>query len=460
MIKKFAPLFLAVLSSLPQLAVSQTATSPTTTGTSNTSNLSRFSKINRANTAQPSSFTLPPSLLNRSPKAPIWLDPSKNNALPIEIECNIARLLVLEQTPVVTDGSEPFAVVATVYASLLNLFATDDPSQKIMYTDNIKPYIEQHADSNGNYTYTTVLGFENTLLGYSHCLSATTFRDVLCPDQSNFFTLDANVDSNQQTYFWVHFTTLFFTPDDDSDNGLTHYQWIYGDGTEGNYYDFYLTKDHPDYKNSPDLSHYIPNIATLCIRSLTGNIWVGSRDNTHLNHDWTVTGNKLSGLSMSIDGEVPVNPVNSTSPSQPNTPSQPAISDNKEHSGSAWDDYLQNGAGSAWEEFTKNGAGSAWEEFTKNGAGSAWEAYLAGHPDQTKKPKNSVSSIPTTATATSPTSSEKDSSQKNPVLDKETEARVKLAVELYQQGTPIDEITAKTGFSEEELREIFSRLSK
>ena len=287
-----------------------------------------------------------PPVLNPLPgtAALIGLSPNDNSPLPIDLESDIARLLVLEDAPVVAaDGSAPFAVTADVYTSLLNLFATDDPSQQIMYTIGVQPYIEQHADLNGNFSYTTIPGQENTLLGYSHCLSAITFRDVLCKDQNTFFTLDANVDSNQQTYFWVHFNTVYFTDDDGSDNGLTHYQWINHTGT-GNYYDFYLTKDHPD------LSQFIPNSSNLCVRSFTGNVWVGSRDDSNQTHDWTVTGNSSAGLSTSADGSAFVQAPDNSAPAQDNPATPPTDSNAPAQKNiSSWDDYLQNGAGSSWE---------------------------------------------------------------------------------------------------------------
>ncbi len=376
---------------------------------------------------------LGPLPLNPSQDNAIGLDPHNNNPLPIEIECDIARLLVLEKNPVIpNDGGIPFAVVARVYTSLLNLFATDDPSQKIMYTDDIRPYIAQHIDPNGNYFYTAVPGSEETLLGYSQCLSATTFRDVLCKDQNTLFTLDANVDSNQQDYFWVHFSTIFLTNEDGRDNGLTHYQWINRTGP-GNYYDFYLTKDHPD------LSQFFANSSNLCVRSFTGNIWVGTRDNgTHPTHDWTVTGNNSIGLLISEDGRPFVKIVDDASPSptQPTEPSKnsnnPSDSNSNKSNESAWDDFIQNGAGSAWDDYLQR---------TKS----------SSHNNQNV-------ATPVSSTPASPASSDNNSSQ--PAVDKETLDRAKLAVKLRQQGLPLDQIAAKTGFTEEQLQEIFSHLSQ
>ncbi|MBM3857370.1 MAG: hypothetical protein FJ390_05325 [Verrucomicrobia bacterium] len=304
-----------------------------------------------SNTGAPGLPALPPNSL---PNTAIWLNPSNNNVLPVEVECDIAQLLVLQNNPVVAaDGSTPFAVVAQVYTALLNLFATDDAPQKIMYTDSVKPFIDQHIDSSGNYFYTPVSGQENTLLGYSSCLSATTFRDQLCKDQNTFYTLDGNVDSNQQTYFWVHFSTFFLTTEDGSQNGLTHYQWINHTGI-GNYYDFYFTKDHPD------LSQVIPNSSDLCIRSLTASIWVGSRDDTNPTHDWTVTGNKSTGLRTSTDGAPFVQVPDNSSPSQEN-PAQPPADSNTPAipQESSWDDFLQHGARSSWEAYLKQNASDA-----------------------------------------------------------------------------------------------------
>ena len=315
-----------------------------------------------------------------------------------------------------------------------------------MYTDKVKPYIEQHVDEKGNCTYTVLPDQVNTLLGYSHCLSATTFRDVLCKDQSTLLALDANVDSNQQTYFWIHFTTTFLLPEDHSDNGLTHYQWISHTGM-GNYYDFYFTKDHP-----ANLSLYFSNADNLCIRSLTGNIWVGSRDNTNPTHDWTVTNDKLRGLLTSSDGkpfviEASTDPADSTSPS-PTEPTQPSNNSDQPISTN-----------------TKNHNGSSWEDFNRNGAGSSWEAYLQqsqarASSSPSYQNKNNVRPNPSSPTSPSPASPDNNASQQNPTVDKETESKIALAIKLAQEGKSLDQIESATGFTEAQLNVIFSRLSQ
>lgn len=410
--------------SIPKNWISQAATPTSHSSPGNTSSDSSSLPSSSENVANKLPVIEP--LL---PTPPGWLDPKKNNALPTELECDIARLLVLEDTPTVAaDGSTSSAVIANIYASLLSLFATDEASQEIMYTDAIRPYIKQEKDPNGSYFYTAVPGEENRLLGYSHCLSATKFRDVLCKDQDNYFTLDANVDSNQQTYFWVHFTTLFVSPEDGSENASSHYQWISSATGFGNYYDFYMTKDHP-----PDSSTYFQNGSNLCVRSFTGSIWIGSKDNSNLtNNDWTVTGNKFIGLSTSRNGDPFIKDPDSFPPKQDVPSEQPpsnAPSASEEHAGCAWDDY----------ELQLANPNSHFK-------GSAWDQYSQQISHNTQSPSSNQS--------------KNNSPQQAPPLDKETQEKIKLAIKLYQEGNSLEQIEGATGFSEAELKVIFSKLTQ
>ncbi|MEI6416886.1 MAG: hypothetical protein WCO92_04125, partial [Verrucomicrobiota bacterium] len=116
------------------------------------------------------------------------LDPANNNPMPTSIAVDLADLLVLQDEPVAADGSTPFAVKVGLYNKILNLVATSKEAHDIMCTDKIAPYITDSQDDQGNYSYTVVPGQQSALLGYSKCLNATKFRDVLCPNTSKDYT--------------------------------------------------------------------------------------------------------------------------------------------------------------------------------------------------------------------------------------------------------------------------------
>ena len=227
------------------------------------------------------------------------LDPANTNPMPKHIAVDIADLLVLEDPAVPpTDGTH-FAVKAHLYNSLLNLLATRKATFKILYTDKIVPYINYSRDEAGIYHYEVVPGQEDTLLGYSSCLNATKFRDVLCKDQAENFTLDANVDSNSDTYLWVYLNATYSSLAADlAAAGYQHYQWVGATG-EGDYYDLYETQ----YDNG---NGGFDN-------SLSGGIWVGIKCDEPATHNWTVTGNKQDGLTaFSNDKDVTKSESNTT----------------------------------------------------------------------------------------------------------------------------------------------------
>ncbi len=214
------------------------------------------------------------------------LDPKNNNPMPTTIAVDLADLLVLQNDPVVADGSTPFAVRVGLYNKILNLVATSKEAHDIMYTDKIAPFITDSQDDQGNYSYAVVQGQESTLLGYSKCLNATKFRDVLCPNASKDYTVDAQVDSNQESCVWVYLNSTNTPPQsqDRSASGYHYYQHINDDG---NYYDFYQTLNDP--KSGDD-------------DNFGGELWVGIKDDSKSTHDWTVTGNNKDGLTTYSDG--------------------------------------------------------------------------------------------------------------------------------------------------------------
>lgn len=216
------------------------------------------------------------------------LDPDQNNPMPKHIAVDIADLLVLEDPAVIPNDTTHFAVKAHLYNSLLNLLATRKATFKILYTDKISPYINYSQDEAGVYHYEVVPGQEDALLGYSSCLNATKFRDILCKDQAENFTIDANVDSNSDTYVWVYLNATYSSLATDlAAAGYQHYQWIGATG-EGDYYDLYSTQ-YDNRRGGFD-------------NSLSGGIWVGIKCNEPATRDWTVTGNKNDGLTTITDG--------------------------------------------------------------------------------------------------------------------------------------------------------------
>ena len=217
------------------------------------------------------------------------LNPADNNPMPKHIAVDIADLLVLEDPAVATTDETHFAVKAHLYNSLLNLLATSKATCKILYTDKIAPYISYSRDEVGVYHYEVIPGQEDALLGYSSCLNTTKFSDVLCKDQKENFTIDANVDFNSDTYLWVYLNATYSSLAADlTAAGYQHYQWVAATG-EGDYYDLYVTQ----YDNG---SGGFDN-------SLSGGIWVGIKCDEPATHDWTVTGNKQDGLTAFSNGE-------------------------------------------------------------------------------------------------------------------------------------------------------------
>ncbi|MBX9743421.1 MAG: hypothetical protein K2W99_07800 [Chthoniobacterales bacterium] len=214
------------------------------------------------------------------------LDPKNNNPIPTSIAVDLADLLVLQDEPVIADGSTSFAVKVGLYKKILNLVATLKEAHDIMYTDKIAPFITDSQDDQGRYHYDVVSGKADTLLGYSKCLSATKFRDVLCKNTSKDYTVDAQVDSNQESYVWVYLNSTNTPPqsNDRSASGYHYYQYV--DDAE-DYYDFYQTLNDPQ-------SGVDDNFG--------GELWVGIKDDSKPTHDWTVTGNNKNGLTTYNDG--------------------------------------------------------------------------------------------------------------------------------------------------------------
>lgn len=214
------------------------------------------------------------------------LDPANNNPMPTSMAVDLADLLVLQDEPIVADGSTPFAVRVGLYNKILNLVATSKQAHDIMYTDKIAPFITDAQDDQGVYHYTVVSGQESTLLGYSKCLDATKFRDVLCSNTSKDYTVDAQVDSNQESYVWIYLNSTNTPPQsqDRSASGYHYYQYIDADG---DYYDFYQTLNDPN--SGAD-------------NNFGGELWVGIKDDSIPTHDWTVTGNNKNGLTTYSDG--------------------------------------------------------------------------------------------------------------------------------------------------------------
>jgi hypothetical protein len=274
--------------------------------------------------------------------AVLGLDPSNNRPLPEKLASYIAHLLVLEDPEAALEQDHRFAVNASVYASLLNLLATDADGyiSNLLYTNKVAQYIQRDMKARYNfnqkpyrpyyyYYYSVKQGQEKVLLGYSKCLSAETFRDVLCQEQTERYTLDANVDSNQQSYLWLHFTTTFSSLAADlSETAYDHYQWIASDGL-GKYYDFYRTQGQ---KSDGSFDY-----------SLTGNIWVGVASDSDPPHDWTVTGGADSGLTTFTDGGAGVLVVPpvlvSEQPDPISEPPQPQQRGGKLMT--VWDQFLQ-----------------------------------------------------------------------------------------------------------------------
>ena len=214
------------------------------------------------------------------------LDPKNNNPMPTSMAVDLADLLVLQDNPVVADGSTPFAVRVGLYSKILNLVATSKEAHDIMYTDKIAPFITDSQDDQGIYHYAVVPGQESTLLGYSKCLDPKKFRDVLCKNNSKDYTVDAQVDSNQESYVWVYLNSTNTPPksQDGSASGHHYYQYI---DDAGDYYDFYKTLNNP--KSGDD-------------DNFGGELWVGIKDDSAPTHDWTVTGNNKDGLKTYSHG--------------------------------------------------------------------------------------------------------------------------------------------------------------
>ena len=214
------------------------------------------------------------------------LDPVSNNPMPQSIAVDIADLLVL-QDPTINPTQGDFAVTVDLYNKLLNLLATDDATHVILYTNKIAPYITFSKDDAGVYSYSVVPGQEKTLLGYSKCLDAKKFKNVLCKDPAGAFTVDGQVDSNKGTYIYVKLGSTFTTPTQEGlPEGYNYYQWL---NPEGDYYWFYTT-NNDNYNNGFD-------------QSLGGEIWVGLKSDEPATHDWTVTGNDEKGLTTYTDGK-------------------------------------------------------------------------------------------------------------------------------------------------------------
>ena len=214
------------------------------------------------------------------------LGPKNNNPMPTSMAVDLADLLVLQDDPVVADGSTPFAVRVGLYNKILNLVATSKEAHDVMYTDKIALFITDSHDDQGNFHYAVVSGQENTLLGYSKCLNATKFRDVLCKNTSKDYTVNAQVDSNQESYVWVYLNSTNTPPQSQnrSASGYHYYQYI---DDAGDYYDFYQTLNDP--KSGAD-------------DNFGGELWVGIKDDSAPTHDWTVTGNNKDGLTTYSDG--------------------------------------------------------------------------------------------------------------------------------------------------------------
>jgi len=214
------------------------------------------------------------------------LDPANNNPMPTSIAVDLADLLVLQDDPVVADGSTPFAVKVSLYNKILNLVGTSKDAHDIMYTDKVAPFITASQDDQGNYHYAVVDGKADTLLGYSKCLNATKFRDVLCKNTSKDYTVDAQVDSNQESYVWIYLNSTNTPPQTEnrSNSGYHYYQYV---DDAGDYYDFYQTLNDP--KSGAD-------------DNFGGELWVGIKDDSKPTHDWTVTGNNKDGLTTFSDG--------------------------------------------------------------------------------------------------------------------------------------------------------------
>ena len=238
------------------------------------------------------------------------LDSAKNNPMPESIAIDIADLLVL-QDPAINPTAGDFAVRVSLYKKLLNLLVTDDATHAILYTDKIAPYITSSKDEAGVYSYSVVPGQEKTLLGYSKCLDAKKFRDVLCQNPAGAFTVDGQVHSNKKAYIYVKLGSTYTTPTQEGlPEGYNYYQWI---NPEGDYYWFSAT----NYENSSNGFD----------QSLTGEIWVGIKSDEPATQDWTVTGNDKDGLTTFTNGAQPlkVEEPASVTPTVPETPTAPTV---------------------------------------------------------------------------------------------------------------------------------------
>ncbi|MBM3857373.1 MAG: hypothetical protein FJ390_05340 [Verrucomicrobia bacterium] len=214
------------------------------------------------------------------------LDPKNNNPMPTSMAVDLADLLVLQDEPIVDDGSTPFAVRVGLYTKIMNLVATSKEAHDIMYTDKIAPFISASQDDQGTFHYAVLADQQDTLLGYSKCLNATKFRDVLCKNTSGDYTVDAQVDSNQESYVWVYLNSTNTPPQGEnrSADGYHYYQYI---DDAGDYYDFYQTLNDPSSGTDDNFG---------------GELWVGIKDDSKPTHDWTVTGNNKDGLTTYSNG--------------------------------------------------------------------------------------------------------------------------------------------------------------
>ncbi|MBM3857020.1 MAG: hypothetical protein FJ390_03560 [Verrucomicrobia bacterium] len=96
-----------------------------------------------------------------------------------------------------------------------------------MYSDRVSPFIAASQDDQGSYHYNVVPGKGDVLLGYSKCLDATKFRDVVA-------------DSNNESHVWIYLNSTNKPPQTENRPASGFHYRRYIDTASGEY-DFYQT---------------------------------------------------------------------------------------------------------------------------------------------------------------------------------------------------------------------------